>query len=95
MRRSLPMLLLLTPRATNVSTSISRLLSERSTGPRARPMSLQATAGESTDSPRAVARMALNSSSLGATVFALVPLALHGGPLWEPLYYAQIGFQRR
>jgi hypothetical protein len=39
--------------------------------------------------------MALNSSSLGATVFALVPLALHGGPLWEPLYYAQIGFQRR
>ena len=23
--------------------------------------------------------------------FALVPLALHGGPLWEPLCYAQIG----
>ena len=29
--------------------------------------------------------------AVGATVFALVPLALHGGPLWEPLCYAQIG----
>lgn len=29
--------------------------------------------------------------TVGATVFALVPLALHGGPLWEPLSYAQIG----
>ena len=28
--------------------------------------------------------------AVGATVFALVPLALHGGPLWEPLCYAQI-----
>jgi len=28
---------------------------------------------------------------VGATVFALFPLALHGGPLWEPLCYAQIG----
>jgi multidrug efflux pump subunit AcrB len=28
---------------------------------------------------------------VGATVFGLVPLALHGGPLWEPLCYAQIG----
>ncbi len=28
---------------------------------------------------------------VGATVFALVPLALHGGPLWEPLCYTQIG----
>ncbi|WP_433966614.1 efflux RND transporter permease subunit [Tunturiibacter gelidiferens] len=26
-----------------------------------------------------------------ATVFALVPLAAHGGPLWKPLCYAQIG----
>jgi multidrug efflux pump subunit AcrB len=26
-----------------------------------------------------------------ATVLALVPLALHGGPLWQPLCYAQIG----
>jgi multidrug efflux pump subunit AcrB len=26
-----------------------------------------------------------------ATVAALVPLAAHGGPLWEPLCYAQIG----
>jgi len=26
-----------------------------------------------------------------ATIFALVPLAIHGGPLWQPLCYAQIG----
>jgi multidrug efflux pump subunit AcrB len=26
-----------------------------------------------------------------ATVLALVPLAAHGGPLWKPLCYAQIG----
>jgi multidrug efflux pump subunit AcrB len=26
-----------------------------------------------------------------ALVIALVPLALHGGPLWEPMCYAQIG----
>jgi multidrug efflux pump len=24
-------------------------------------------------------------------VFALVPLAMHGGPLWEPMCYAQMG----
>ena len=29
--------------------------------------------------------------TVGATVLGLVPLALHGGPLWEPLCYAQIG----
>ncbi len=29
--------------------------------------------------------------TVGATVMALVPLALHGGPLWEPMCYAQIG----
>ncbi len=29
--------------------------------------------------------------TVGATVLALIPLALHGGPLWEPLCYAQIG----
>jgi multidrug efflux pump subunit AcrB len=29
--------------------------------------------------------------TVGATVFALVPLAMHGGPLWEPLCYTQIG----
>jgi len=29
--------------------------------------------------------------TIGATVLAFVPLALHGGPLWEPLCYAQIG----
>jgi multidrug efflux pump subunit AcrB len=29
--------------------------------------------------------------TVGATVIALVPLAIHGGPLWEPMCYAQIG----
>ena len=29
--------------------------------------------------------------TVGATVTALFPLALHGGPLWQPLCYAQIG----
>ena len=29
--------------------------------------------------------------TVGATVIALFPLALHGGPLWEPMCYAQIG----
>ncbi|MCC6861203.1 MAG: efflux RND transporter permease subunit [Bryobacterales bacterium] len=29
--------------------------------------------------------------TVGATVIALYPLASHGGPLWEPLCYAQIG----
>ena len=29
--------------------------------------------------------------TVGATVLGLVPLVLHGGPLWEPLCYAQIG----
>jgi multidrug efflux pump subunit AcrB len=29
--------------------------------------------------------------TVGATVIALFPLALHGGPLWQPLCYAQIG----
>jgi uncharacterized membrane protein len=29
--------------------------------------------------------------TVGATVIALVPLAAHGGPLWEGLCYAQIG----
>jgi len=29
--------------------------------------------------------------AVGATVFGLVPLAFHDGPLWEPLCYAQIG----
>jgi multidrug efflux pump subunit AcrB len=28
--------------------------------------------------------------TVGATVLGLVPLALHGGPLWEPLCYVQI-----
>ena len=28
--------------------------------------------------------------TVAATVMALIPLALHGGPLWEPLCYAQI-----
>jgi len=29
--------------------------------------------------------------TVAATVLALFPLALHGGPLWEALCYAQIG----
>ena len=29
--------------------------------------------------------------TVGATVLALFPLAVHGGPLWKPLCYAQIG----
>jgi multidrug efflux pump subunit AcrB len=29
--------------------------------------------------------------TVAATVFALFPLAIHGGPLWRPLCYAQIG----
>jgi multidrug efflux pump subunit AcrB len=29
--------------------------------------------------------------TVGATVLALFPLALHGGPLWQPLCYTQIG----
>jgi multidrug efflux pump subunit AcrB len=29
--------------------------------------------------------------TVGATITALFPLALHGGPLWEPMCYAQIG----
>ena len=29
--------------------------------------------------------------TVSATVLALFPLALHGGPLWEALCYAQIG----
>ncbi|MEC7584345.1 MAG: efflux RND transporter permease subunit [Planctomycetota bacterium] len=29
--------------------------------------------------------------TVGATVFALFPLAIHGGPLWQALCYAQIG----
>jgi multidrug efflux pump subunit AcrB len=29
--------------------------------------------------------------TVSATVLALVPLAIHGGPLWQPLSFAQIG----
>ncbi len=29
--------------------------------------------------------------TVGATVLGLIPLAIHGGPLWQPLCYAQIG----
>ncbi|MFN7956111.1 MAG: efflux RND transporter permease subunit [bacterium] len=38
-----------------------------------------------------IARLRPVAITVGATVLALVPLALHGGPLWEPLCYAQIG----
>ena len=39
---------------------------------------------------RAEARGVLGVEPL-TTVIALFPLASHGGPLWEPLCYAQIG----
>jgi Cu/Ag efflux pump CusA len=29
--------------------------------------------------------------TVGATILALFPLALEGGPLWQPLCYTQIG----
>jgi hypothetical protein len=29
--------------------------------------------------------------TVGATILALFPLAIEGGPLWKPLCYAQIG----
>jgi hypothetical protein len=29
--------------------------------------------------------------TVGATILALFPLTMHGGPLWQPLCYAQIG----
>jgi multidrug efflux pump subunit AcrB len=29
--------------------------------------------------------------TVGAAVLALVPLAMNGGPLWQPMCYAQIG----
>jgi len=38
-----------------------------------------------------IMRLRLVMIMVGATVLALFPLALHGGPLWEPLCYAQIG----
>jgi hypothetical protein len=33
----------------------------------------------------------LSEITVGATVIALFPLASHGGPLWQPMCYAQIG----
>jgi multidrug efflux pump subunit AcrB len=38
-----------------------------------------------------IARLRPVIVTVGATVFGLVPLALHGGPLWEGLCYTQIG----
>jgi multidrug efflux pump subunit AcrB len=38
-----------------------------------------------------IARLRPVLITVGATVFGLVPLALHGGPLWEGLCYTQIG----
>jgi multidrug efflux pump subunit AcrB len=29
--------------------------------------------------------------TVGATIFGLIPLAIHGGPFWESMCYAQIG----
>jgi multidrug efflux pump subunit AcrB len=38
-----------------------------------------------------VARLRPVIVTVGATVFGLIPLAMHGGPLWEGLCYTQIG----
>ncbi len=38
-----------------------------------------------------IARLRPVMITVGATILALFPLALHGGPLWQPLCYAQIG----
>lgn len=38
-----------------------------------------------------IARLRPVMITVGATALALVPLAIHGGPLWQPLCYAQIG----
>ncbi len=38
-----------------------------------------------------IARLRPVFITVGATILGLVPLALHGGPLWEPLCYTQIG----
>src|SRR6185436_1443718 len=38
-----------------------------------------------------IARMRPVLITVGATVTALIPLSVEGGPLWEPLCYAQIG----
>ena len=40
------------------------------------------------------ASVSMNDDSMikvGATVIVMFPLAAHGGPLWEPMCYAQIG----
>ncbi len=39
----------------------------------------------------AITRMRPVVISVASTIFGLLPLALRGGPLWEPLTYAQIG----
>lgn len=38
-----------------------------------------------------IARLRPVLITVGATILALFPLAVHGGPLWQPLCYAQIG----
>src|SRR4029453_5783191 len=42
-------------------------------------------------SVRRCRRVRLVLITVGAMVLALFPLALHGGPLWEALCFAQIG----
>ena len=41
--------------------------------------------------PRGIVRLRPVLITVGATVLGLFPLLLHGGPLWEPMCYAQIG----
>ena len=38
-----------------------------------------------------IARLRPVLVTVAATILALFPLAIHGGPLWQPLCYAQIG----
>ena len=46
---------------------------------------------ESPTSLAGIVRLRPVMITVGATVLGLIPLAIHGGPLWEPLCYAQIG----
>ncbi len=38
-----------------------------------------------------IARLQPVMITVGATIFGLIPLAIHGGPFWESMCYAQIG----
>ena len=40
-----------------------------------------------------IARLQPVMITVGSTIFGLIPLAIHGGPFWESMCYAQIGGQ--